>query len=182
MQACLSVREQWESSFNHCGAPVMLMKASLRASKHLESNFHHCGSPVKLVEAFLWCDITILSTVKVLLNSCSAGMAWQSHFHPRGSAVKQAQACFSSHKNQESSFHLSGGTVKLEKAFLRAWKHLGSSFHYCGGHMRLVQVRLCAVMTWESRFDRPGKQVQACFRAALKIVKAVFTIVDVLWW
>ena len=54
VQAWLSVRKQSESSFNYCGAPVMLIEASLRASKraskHLDSNFHHCGSPVKLVE------------------------------------------------------------------------------------------------------------------------------------
>ena len=91
------------------------------AMKHLERCLHHCGGPVKLVEACLWCDIAVLSTVRVLLsvyNSClCAEMTWKRHFHHRGGAVKQVQACCSSHKDQESCFHLSGGTVKLEQVF-----------------------------------------------------------------
>ena len=36
---CLTARNDRESSFYHCGDPVKLVQAVLRARKYLESNF-----------------------------------------------------------------------------------------------------------------------------------------------
>ena len=182
VQVCLCAVMTWESRFDSRGGAGKQVQACFSAAKDRESSFQHCGGTVMVTQVRchetsgkvfspLWrsceaCRSLFMvryrrskhreSTVKCVQSSLCAEMTWKRHFHHRGGAVKHVQACCSSHKDQESRFHLSGGTVKLEQAFLRAWKHLESSCHYCGCHMRLVKVILCAVMTWESRFDRRG--------------------------
>ena len=67
MQACLSAREDRESSFHHSGGAVNLMQACLSAREDRESVFHRCGGRVKLVQACLCArKIAVLTSEEVL--------------------------------------------------------------------------------------------------------------------
>ena len=41
LQASRSARNSRDSSFQHCGSPVKLVKACLSVRKELEGSFHH---------------------------------------------------------------------------------------------------------------------------------------------
>ena len=53
VQACVSAREDQESSFHLSGGPVNLMQAGLSAREDRQRRIHHCGCPVRLVFACL---------------------------------------------------------------------------------------------------------------------------------
>ena len=46
MHACLSVRNNLDSSLHHCGGPVKHVQASLSARKDREISFDRCGGPM----------------------------------------------------------------------------------------------------------------------------------------
>ena len=51
VQACLSAREDRESSFHHCGGSVRLVQTRLCAGKTWQSSFNLQGGAIKHVEA-----------------------------------------------------------------------------------------------------------------------------------
>ena len=53
VEACLSVRNDRESSFHHCRGALKLVQAFLTAGNVGQSSFNHCRGPVKLVQASL---------------------------------------------------------------------------------------------------------------------------------
>ena len=60
VHACLSAREDRESSFHHCGNPLIVrgsavkhVEDSVRPRAYRQSSFHRCGGPVWLVQACL---------------------------------------------------------------------------------------------------------------------------------
>ena len=76
VQACLSAREDRESSLHHCGGSVRLVLTRLCAGKTWQSRFNLQGGAVKHVEAFL-----------------SAREDREKSFHHCGGTVRLVQAC-----------------------------------------------------------------------------------------
>ena len=53
LHACLSVRNDLDNSFHHCGGHVKYMQASLSARKDREISFDRCGGPMHVVQVWL---------------------------------------------------------------------------------------------------------------------------------
>ena len=53
LHACLSVRNDLDNSFHHCGCQVKHVEASLSARKDREISFDLCGGLMYVVQAWL---------------------------------------------------------------------------------------------------------------------------------
>ena len=82
LQACLSAREDRESSFHRCGGHVRMVQACLCAVKTWYRSFNHRGAAVKHVQACL-----------------SAREDRESCFHHYRGSVRLLQACSCARKN-----------------------------------------------------------------------------------
>ena len=106
VEACLSAREDRESSFHHCRGTVRLVEGCLCAGKTWQSRFNLRAGAVEHVEACL-----------------SAKDDRESSFHRCGGAVRLEQACLSGGNTSQIRFNLRGCAVmhvevleKIEKA------------------------------------------------------------------